>query len=100
MNYKLKQITVRCEMKASRKIIAEANKIASKYCRWCRPIELQTMYAELAEIGITTGIICNGNRHCEWYLNGEEIDNSLFVYSVYKDYNHSESKNEYTIYFS
>lgn len=87
-------------MKASRKIIAEANKIVAKYNRWCRPIELQTMYEELNAIGVSVGLIHGDSRGCEWYINGEEVDNSRYVYSVYKDYNHSESKNEYTIYFS
>ena len=87
-------------MKANRSLIKKANKIAVKYSRWARPIELQEMYQELSDIGVTVGMMSNGAETCEWYFDGEEVENSLFVLQTYKDYNRSESKNEYNIYFS
>ena len=59
----------------------------------------------LEEIGVTVGLITNRKDFpelgswqgtCEWYINGEEVENSLFVYSVYE----GGERNEYTIYFS
>ena len=38
------------------------------------------------------------NTCCEWYINGEEVENSVYVYSIYK--NEYNSKIEFTIYFS
>lgn len=87
-------------MKASRKLIAQANEITARYSKWLEPIKLQDMYRELADIGITTGMLSFNQVSCEWYYNGEEVENSYFCYSVYKDPAHSEIKNEYTIYFS
>lgn len=87
-------------MKATRKTIQQANQIAAKYSKWIEPKELQNMYQELESIGITTGLIYNDNKSCEWYLNGEEVENSLYVYMTFSDSNVSEHKKEYTIYFS
>ncbi len=87
-------------MRVSRKIIAEANKITSKYSKWIEPKELQNMYKELDEIGVSVGTIYGSNNSCEWYYEGDEVDNSLFISTIYKDYNRSDMKNEYTIYFS
>lgn len=87
-------------MKATRKIISQANQIAAKYSKWIEPKELQQMYKELEAIGVTTGLVHNDNKSCEWYLNGEEVENSLFVYITFSDSNVSEHKKEYTIYFS
>ena len=36
---------------------------------------------------------------CEWYINGEEVENSRFIYSVYEG-NPNITKNDYNIYFS
>jgi len=86
-------------MKASKTLIKQANKIASKYCQTFIPmIRIQDFYNELENIGITTGLLHSGDRSCEWYFMGEEIENSKYVYSIYK----SENTNniEFTIYFS
>jgi len=87
-------------MKATKKLLQKANSIAAKYSKWILPQELQNMYAELNAIGVSTGAIYNDNKSCEWYYEGEEIENSYFCYSVYKDSNPNNAKNEYTIYFS
>jgi len=86
-------------MKASKAIISKANKIVSKYCS-SRVFmsEIQKMYSELEAIGITTGMLSNGQRFCEWYIGEEEVSNSLFVYSTYKP--EGSNKVEFTIYFS
>jgi hypothetical protein len=86
-------------IKVNRQVISEANKITNKYSKWIYPKELQNMYDELNAIGITVGLITNDNTSCEWYYNGELVDNSLFCYSVYKSTQH-EGKAEYNIYFS
>ena len=86
-------------MKATRTQVRQANKIACRYCKgYIKAEEIQTMYDELSYIGITTGMICNSNTSCEWYINGEEVENSVYVYSIYK--NEYNSKIEFTIYFS
>jgi len=84
-------------MKANRKIINEANKITSKYNGFQKASDISKMYDELAKINISTGMLFNGNRSCEWYINGEEVENSLFIYTVYKPF---QGNNDYTIYFS
>lgn len=86
-------------MKATKKQINQANKIANKYATGFVPMStIQQMYKELEAIGITTGMIPMDRKTCEWYINGEEVENSLYFYSVYK----SERTNnvEFTIYFS
>lgn len=86
-------------MKVSAKTIRQANAIANKYCSSRIFMkEIQPMYAELEAIGITTGMLSGDQRSCEWYYLGEEVENSLFVYSVYKP--ESSFKVEFTIYFS
>lgn len=38
-------------------------------------------------------------RLLRWYINGEEVENSRFIYSVYEG-NPNITKNDYNIYFS
>ena len=91
-------------MNATRKTIKEANAITKEYV-YCSPEDIRHMYERLEEIGVTVGLITNRKDFpelgswqgtCEWYINGEEVENSLFVYSVYE----GGERNEYTIYFS
>ena len=72
------------------------------------PHEIAAMYDELEKIGVSTGCITNRQDfpnlgcwqgHCEWYINGEEVENSVFVYSVYEG-NPNITRNDYNIYFS
>ena len=80
-------------MKATRKQIRAANEIAARFSGWHEPHEIAAMYDELEKIGVSTGCITNRQDfpnlgcwqgHCEWYINGEEVENSVFVYSVYE----------------
>ena len=63
---------------------------------------------ELEKIGVSVGCITNrrdfpelGSWYgtCEWYINGEEVENSRFVYGVYEG-NPEITRNDYNIYFS
>jgi len=86
-------------MKASKAIISKANKIVYHYTTTLIPISsIQKMYQELEAIGITTGILSFGQTTCEWYYLGEEVENSLFCYKLYKP--EHTTKVEFTIYFS
>ena len=96
------------EMKATRKQIKAANEIAARFSGWHEPHEIAAMYDELEKIGVSTGCITNRQDfpnlgcwqgHCEWYINGEEVENSVFVYSVYEG-NPNITRNDYNIYFS
>lgn len=95
-------------MKATRKQIAEANRIAARFGGWREPEEIRAMYEALEAVGITTGVITNRRDFpnlgcwqgsCEWYINGEEVENSRFIYSVYEG-NPNITKNDYNIYFN
>lgn len=93
-------------MKANKKIRDKANAIAREYSRRCHPLEVAEMYDRLEAEGIRVGLITNrrdseGSWHgtCEWFFNGEEVENSLFVFSVYEGGSYS-GRSEYNIYFS
>lgn len=95
-------------MRATRRQIAEANRIAARFGGWREPEEIRAMYEALEAVGITTGVITNRRDFpnlgcwqgsCEWYINGEEVENSRFIYSVYEG-NSNITKNDYNIYFS
>lgn len=95
-------------MRATRRQIAEANRIAARFGGWREPEEIRAMYEALEAVGITTGCITNRRDFpnlgcwqgsCEWYINGEEVKNSRFIYSVYEG-NPNITKNDYNIYFS
>lgn len=95
------------EMKATRKQIKAANEIAARFSGWHEPHEIAAMYDELEKIGVSTGCITNRQDfpnlgcwqgHCEWYINGEEVENGVFVYSVYEG-NPNITRNDYNIYF-
>lgn len=95
-------------MRATRRQITEANLIAARFGGWREPEEIRAMYEALEAVGITTGVITNRRDFpnlgcwqgsCEWYINGEEVENSRFIYSVYEG-NPNITKNDYNIYFS
>ena len=46
-------------MKATRRQIAEANRIAARFGGWREPEEIRAMYEALEAVGITTGVITN-----------------------------------------
>lgn len=95
-------------MRATRRQITEVNRIAARFGGWREPEEIRAMYEALEAVGITTGVITNRRDFpnlgcwqgsCEWYINGEEVENSRFIYSVYEG-NPNITKNDYNIYFS
>lgn len=95
-------------MRATRRQITEANRIAARFGGWREPEGIRAMYEALEAVGITTGVITNRRDFpnlgcwqgsCEWYINGEEVENSRFIYSVYEG-NPNITKNDYNIYFS
>lgn len=81
----------------------KANAITAKYSKWLLPKELQNMYNELEKIGVSVGLIhgdaSHGPKYAEVYYNGKQVDNTRFVYSMYKGQG-DNLKNEYNIYFS
>jgi hypothetical protein len=56
------------------------------------------MYDELELIGIEIPLFTSDRKAHNFLYNGEIVDNSLFVYSVYEL--SSSDKNEYTMYLS
>ena len=95
-------------MKATRQQISKANAIAAKFGGWHEPAEIAALYGELEKVGVSVGCITNRRDFpdlgcwygsCEWYINGEEVENSRFVYAVYEG-NPNITRNDYNIYFS
>jgi hypothetical protein len=88
-------------MATTKKILSLVNSIASKYSGYNQPSILQELYRELESIGVSIGLIHNRrdiNRDswqgsCEWYFNGQEIENSLFIMQVYE----GNTMNDYTM---
>ena len=81
------------------------NKILAKYNGYHYPSELQKLWKELDEIGVEVMIHNRTDwREYEWEskdiytMDGEEVDNSLFIFQVYE--NPNSDKNEYNIYVS
>lgn len=87
-------------MNATRKVIKQANEIAHKYSKWMEMKNVTKMYDELAELGITVGMLVNGRDSCEWYINDEQIENSSFVFQIYKGHGLNDGRAEFNIYFS
>lgn len=91
-------------MLANRKTLSAINGIANKYSGYNQPSILQEMYRELENIGVSIGLIHNRQNtnkdswkaSCEWYMNGEEVENSLFILQVYE----GNTCNDYNMYFS
>ena len=94
-------------IKVNKRIRDKANAIVQKYNKWLLPKDLRMMYDELSELGITVGMLTNRKENnagswyatCEWYYQGQEVENSMFYFSVYEG-DYSTDKNEYTIYFT
>lgn len=85
-------------MKVSSNIRNKANEIIAKYNGYKTPKEIATMYDELELIGIEIPLFTSDRKAHNFLYNGEIVDNSLFVYSVYELSN--SDKNEYTMYLS
>ena len=88
------------------KIRKELNKICQKYSGYHLPEEIRPMWDEFEKMGIEvliTGYPDNTAPGAKsWTVpfqyNGETVDNSRFVYSVYEGSN--SLKNDYNMYFS
>lgn len=86
-------------MTINNKIRREANRIISKYCGFKLPSEISKMYDELEAIGISIPMFSSTYTHSHPFeYNGELVENSCFVYSVYEPIN--GLKNDYTMYIS
>lgn len=94
-------------VKVSRNIITRLNKIALKYCGYKDPKAFTKFYDEIekegVEIDLITGIGDKSPSGGEswsvgWSLNGQKVENSKFVYQVYKP--ETGNKYEFNIYFS
>lgn len=90
-------------MDAKKSLVNAANRITAKYCRGYIPAkQIQSMYSELNAIGISVGLIHGDSQDSpkttNWEVNGNEVENSLFVYSHHKSENTSNI--EFTCYFS
>lgn len=94
-------------MYADKVLKAAVNRIAQKHSGYRLPSEVVKFYDELEEIGVTTDLIMNRRDFyeagtwtgdCPWYYHGVEVEESLFVMSVYEGGN--SDKNDYNFYFS
>lgn len=82
------------------------NNICQKYSGWHLPKEIAPMWDELYNLGIEVLIMGPPNDNApgakSWTvpftLNGEQVENSRFVYSVYEG--STGLRNEYNMYFS
>lgn len=87
-------------MKINKQLHRKLNNICHKYSGWMLPSEVVKIYDELDELGITVPAWSSydENRGHEFMINGETVENSMFVLSTYKSI--FGPKNEYTCYFS
>ena len=92
-------------MKASEKLINAINTIMARHSGYRLPKDMQNFYSDLNAIGVTTGLISNRQDMPEigaWrgttelYYDGDEIENTYMVYSVYEG--NSGPSNDYNIY--
>lgn len=81
------------------KLRKQLNAIAAKYSKWLYPKEIQSFYDEIGVLGVYVPAwsYWDSNNGHRYYLNGQEVTNSLLVFDVYEG---NEGKNEYNIYFS
>lgn len=85
-------------MNISKELRQKANAIAARYSKRLHPAKIQHFYNELNEIGIMIPCFTADKDSHPYILNYEEVENSLFVYQVYKPENTDEW--EFNMYFS
>ena len=93
-------------MKATRKQISEANRIAGWFGGYRTPKDFRAMYDALEAIGVTVDVITNRSDDFSggwsgsttWSIHGEEVENSRFILSVYEG--SRTAQNDYNPYFS
>lgn len=106
MKFKLVERYADDEVTINASFKKQLNKICQKYSGYHLPEEIRPMWDELYNLGIEVVIsgypdsIAPGAK--SWMVpfeyNGEIVDNSRFVYSVYEGSN--SLKNDYNMYFS
>lgn len=85
-------------MKINKKLRDQLNTIVGRYSKWCEPSEIGNMWDELSQNGVFCPCWSAWERDShEFTVNGECVENSLLVFSVYEG---PEVRNEYNIYFS
>lgn len=93
-------------MRATRKQISEANRIAGQFGGYRTPGDFRAMYDALEAIGVTVDIITDRRDNfprgwrgsTAWSIHGEEVENSRFILSVYEG--SRTEQNDYNPYFS
>lgn len=93
-------------MKATRKQISDANKIAGRFGGYRTPGDFRAMYDALEAIGVTVDMITNRrddfpggwSGSAAWSIHGEKVENSRFILSVYEG--SRTAQNDYNPYFS
>lgn len=93
-------------MKATRKQISDANKIAGRFGGYRTPGDFRAMYDALEAIGVTVDMITNRrddfpggwSSSAAWSIHGEKVENSRFILSVYEG--SRTAQNDYNPYFS
>ena len=87
-------------MKITSGLRKKLNKIATKYSKWLYPNEIKYFYDEIAELGVEVPMwsAWDEGRGHRYYIDGEEVENSLLVFSKYEGTN--SPCDEYNIYFS
>lgn len=92
-------------MYANMLLKSQVNAILAPYNGYQNPYNIHKMYKELNAMGITVPLM-TGRKDVQggwearaiWYFDGEEVENSLFIYKVYEG-NHY-GKKDYVIYVS
>lgn len=92
-------------MLANRLLKSQVNAIMAQYNGYQSPNNIRNMYKELNAMGITVGLITDRKDvaggwegKTNWYFDGEEIENSWFIYKVYEA--NRIGKKDYIIYVS
>jgi len=88
-------------MKINQKFRNQLNELASRYTGLRHPSEMGEFYERVQQefdVVIDMFTLVNGRASVVYSVDGDEVENSLFVYSVYEP---SEGvKNDYNFYFS
>lgn len=92
-------------MNANMLLKSQVNAIIAPYTGYQSPQNIRRMYDALNAMGVTVGLMTDRKdvpggweSKTTWYFDGEEIENSWFIYKVYEG-NHY-GKKDYVIYVS
>lgn len=89
-------------MKIGKEQLKNLNMVCGRYSKWLAPKDVSGIYDELQAMGVVVPAWSSweNDRAHPFEVNGEECENSLFVFTRFTDLNRSENKDEYNIYFS